>query len=641
MRMVTHGMTWLCPALLAMQMLACGAGPSDTLGELESLRQAATEPDVLETVSGWNFSEELEEYTIFSKEPGVSAKICVRDQCRTFVTGVSRFDDPEELGQPHDPTDPDAFRADSLFRIGSGTKAFLAAIIFQLIERGQISLDDKISRFFPEYRRWGEITVRQLMHMNAGIPEYIRDKLNLAKVLLEKSVGIDARFTPRQLLEIVADRDLMFKPGERVLYTQTNYLILALIAEKVTGQKLRDLFQTMVFDRVGLKTAFEDAGASSRIPIAGLVSGYYNLSLAHQSPIGVLIPKEMKRGANIVESDYMFHPSTAWGTGDLIATIDDAMRFWKAHLREGRFVSSSALRSEMMRFEPGIVEGEPFRYGLALGQYFTPIGEAYGHGGVQVGYTSRTYIFKDRPLEMIFFHNYGPSQADDFHRNLMRRISAREAEAGACRPLPASRVWNQAEDDQAYAHIRFKGPLNADESVNDLGVGYVKVALPNKSWTRLIRDTNVLYPYESSRKVYLSGEQLVFESMGENKGSSKYLVRVEVPRELWSRTTPDSITYPTPDGSGLFVRVDHLQADRSGVNLKRCTVAATAPSARIRFQRCAAAESDPSPASTLGFFLKVPLAQDQKELKEILDGKGLPTCTCARKDNPSWTPCTD
>ncbi|MCP4654410.1 MAG: serine hydrolase [bacterium] len=140
----------------------------------------------------------------------------------------------------------------SIFRIGSTSKQFTAMAVALLAEEGKLSLDDDVRKFFPELPDYGRtITVRHLIHHTSGI----RDYLTLAGL-----VGWGEDFSIAEALGIVArQKTLNFEPGEKFLYSNSNYFLMALLVERVTGETLREWAEEHIFKVLGMSnTHFHD-----------------------------------------------------------------------------------------------------------------------------------------------------------------------------------------------------------------------------------------------------------------------------------------------------------------------------------------------------------------------------------------------
>src|SRR5437588_7987449 len=123
------------------------------------------------------------------------------------------------------------------FRLGSITKQFTAAAILQLAEEGKLSLDDPVSKYYPQApAAWAPITLKHLLTHTSGIPSYTS-----IPGFFDKSSQADR--TPEEIIALTQDKPLEFKPGEKFSYDNTGYIILGFVIEKVSGQPYRDYLQ--------------------------------------------------------------------------------------------------------------------------------------------------------------------------------------------------------------------------------------------------------------------------------------------------------------------------------------------------------------------------------------------------------------
>jgi CubicO group peptidase (beta-lactamase class C family) len=142
-----------------------------------------------------------------------------------------------ELGVPANP--------ETLFQAGSLGKQFLAALVLRLVEDGKISLDDSITKFYPDAPwRWRGITIRHLLTHTSGIPDYEDDKFDLRK-----------DYTEDELARYAFSLKLDFEPGARWSYSNTGYMLLGTIIRKVTGRFYGDVLGENVFGPLGMKTS--------------------------------------------------------------------------------------------------------------------------------------------------------------------------------------------------------------------------------------------------------------------------------------------------------------------------------------------------------------------------------------------------
>jgi CubicO group peptidase (beta-lactamase class C family) len=142
---------------------------------------------------------------------------------------------------------------DTEFRIGSVTKQFTAAAIFQLIEAGKVALDDPVSTYVEGLpHAWTGITIRQLLNHTSGIADFVQ-----YNGFIHGPARLD--LMPDQILDLVRDQPLEFAPGSRFKYTNTGYALLGMIIERISGQSYADYMQQHVLRALNLNhTAYDD-----------------------------------------------------------------------------------------------------------------------------------------------------------------------------------------------------------------------------------------------------------------------------------------------------------------------------------------------------------------------------------------------
>ncbi len=131
------------------------------------------------------------------------------------------------------------------YRIGSISKMFTSVLVFKFIEQGKLSLDDKLSKFYPSVKNADIITISQLLNHHSGIHNFTDDKDYPGYMILQKS--------REQMLDIIVSKSVDFEPGEKGQYSNSNYVLLSLILEEISGQTYSDLVQDYICRPYGLK----------------------------------------------------------------------------------------------------------------------------------------------------------------------------------------------------------------------------------------------------------------------------------------------------------------------------------------------------------------------------------------------------
>jgi D-alanyl-D-alanine carboxypeptidase len=154
------------------------------------------------------------------------------------------------------------------FRLGSITKQFTAAAILQLAEQGKLSLDDPISKYYPDApASWAAITLKHLLTHTSGIPSY-----TAISGFFRQSARTDR--TPEEIIALTRDKPLEFKPGEKFAYDNTGYILLGYVIEKVSGQTYQAYLANHLLMPLGLKNTGYDVSET----ILPLRAAGYSLS---------------------------------------------------------------------------------------------------------------------------------------------------------------------------------------------------------------------------------------------------------------------------------------------------------------------------------------------------------------------------
>ncbi|MGZ8363278.1 MAG: serine hydrolase domain-containing protein [Caulobacteraceae bacterium] len=224
--------------------------------------------------------------------------------CPGVAVGMSRHGEPL-LTKGYGLADLDAktpVAADSVFRIGSLTKQFTAALIVKLAAEGRLGLDDPAARYLPVFANAKPFTLRQLLHHTAGLHSDESDA--------SPTRGGASPKTQIELAQAVAGQPMLFdfEPGTAWLYSNANYIVLGAVVEAVTGKPLARAAEAMIFKPLGLgRTAFDTSAAI----VPGRVTGY--------------TPVEGKPGAYTPAA--FIEISDAGGAGAMRSTVGDLGRW--------------------------------------------------------------------------------------------------------------------------------------------------------------------------------------------------------------------------------------------------------------------------------------------------------------------------
>lgn len=228
----------------------------------------------------------------------------------------------------------DAVAAKTVFPIASISKQVTAAMMMTLVEQGSVSLDDQIIRYFPRLQGWAGVSVEHLLGQTSGIPGYTEfesfDELRYSPAL------------PQNVVDTVAGLPLGFAPGAEWQYSNTNYVLLAMLIEMVAGEPYADFLSRTIVEPLELA----DTGSLDCLSAAGEVAeGYTTYAL----------------GA--IELARPWDPVWAFGAGGLYSTVFDLLR-WNLALRNERVVNAHSL--SLMTTSGVLSNGQATNYGFGL-----------------------------------------------------------------------------------------------------------------------------------------------------------------------------------------------------------------------------------------------------------------------------------
>ncbi len=154
------------------------------------------------------------------------------------------------------------FTRETEFRIGSLTKQFIARLVVEM-EEELLNIDDKVSEFIPDYPNGDKISLKNLLSMTSGIYNYFDDFIyeyhDFVKYEHVYSERLFREYSAVELMEFFKDKPLSFTPGTKYEYSNSNYVILGYIIEKISGMDLEDYLKKKILDRLGLElTSYGD-----------------------------------------------------------------------------------------------------------------------------------------------------------------------------------------------------------------------------------------------------------------------------------------------------------------------------------------------------------------------------------------------
>jgi D-alanyl-D-alanine carboxypeptidase len=265
-------------------------------------------------------------------------------------------------------------------RIASNTKMFTATVILQLVGEGRISLDQPVERYLPGVVRGHgndgrRITVRMLLQQTSGLPDYDTIVTDGGGSLGDVA---HTYFGPRQLVDAALSEKREFAPGTRWSYSNTNYVLLGLVAERVAGRPIGEQITRRIIKPLRLTDTYWPGVGEQRI--------------RGRHPQGYLADKPGAPWKNVTTMD----PSLGWAAGQLVSTPRDLNRFMTS-LLDGRLLRPAQLAQMRTTVKaPGFEPTKGWRYGLGLARHAPGCGVVgWGHGGDIQGFESRNLATRD------------------------------------------------------------------------------------------------------------------------------------------------------------------------------------------------------------------------------------------------------
>jgi len=262
-------------------------------------------------------------------------------------------------------------------RIGSITKTFLATVILQLVDEGGISLDDPLQEYVPEVPGSGEITVRMLLDHTSGIFDYTSDE--------DFQEAVDAepltKWQPQELVDFAISHEPYFAPGQGWQYSNTNYILLGMIVEEVTGNQVGDEMRTHIYERLGL--------ASTSFPEGPEMSGRHSHGYMYSDD-----------QTDLMDITTTFDPSLAWAAGGMISNLGD-LEVWAEALATGELLSSATQEERLT-----LVDAQQgTQYGLGIVDYKGFL----GHGGDIPGFSNAAFYNPSLDVTIVLSLNKNPN----------------------------------------------------------------------------------------------------------------------------------------------------------------------------------------------------------------------------------------
>ena len=266
----------------------------------------------------------------------------------------------------------------TVFDIASLSKQFTAMAVMILVERGKLNYEDSISKFFPEFESDArQVTIRQLLNQTSGIADY-----TLVWGESKKLKGDSARTNQNVVRFLARQQKLRFQPGQKWEYSNSNYVLLAQIVSKVTGEPFTQFVKENIFQPLAMNDSF--VYDNSKATQAGRATGY------------------ISQGSGAKPADRNLE-NYVCGDGQINSTTEDLAK-WDQALYTEKLVKASTLNEA---FRSGrLSDGTSINYGFGwgLGRYRgLPV---ISHGGDTDGFVAQITRFPQQHFTVILLSNY-------------------------------------------------------------------------------------------------------------------------------------------------------------------------------------------------------------------------------------------
>ncbi len=274
-------------------------------------------------------------------------------------------------------------KIDSPMRIASMAKAFNGAVALSLASERRLGLDDTVGQWLPGvWPKADAVTVREMLGHTAGLPDYIRQPAFIATLTADPGQYLP----PLELIDYVNDLDVGLPPGESYEYSDSDNIMVGLIAEAATGRTYDQLLKRKIYRPVGIRdTSLPDTLAMPK----GYMHGY-----------------DRNDAGRFEDVSKFINPALAWASGGIVSTPADVNDFFRAYVG-GDLFSARVARSQNRYVRGRSSPPGPGRNDATLGlfRYRTRCGTVYGHTGSYPGYRLFAASSADGKRSVVFSVN--------------------------------------------------------------------------------------------------------------------------------------------------------------------------------------------------------------------------------------------
>jgi D-alanyl-D-alanine carboxypeptidase len=327
------------------------------------LASAASFPaQTSESVLGAGEEAKIEKMLVDSRVPSLSVAIVEHGKLAYAKAFGKASLDPDRVADPQ-----------TRYAVGSISKQFTAAAILLLAEQGKLSLDDRVSKYFPDLTRANEVTIRELLSHTSGYEDYAPQDYMIP--------AWTKPTTPTAILDEWAKKPLDFDPGTKWQYSNTNYVLAGRIFEKSSGEDLMKFLEARIFEPLGMSSA----GDCSVVKTPDDAVAYTRYALGPARPA-------LREG-----------PGWYFGAGELCMTPSDLAK-WDIAFLDKRILSAHSY--DEFTHEVRLTNGDLTHYalGLDVGALDNKI-PMISHGGEVSGFLALNRVFPTRDAAVIVLSN--------------------------------------------------------------------------------------------------------------------------------------------------------------------------------------------------------------------------------------------
>lgn len=377
---------------------------------------------------------------------------------------------------------------------GSVGKTFVAALVLKQVEAGQLYLDERLESYFGQeswYRALpnaADITVRMLLQHTSGLPRYVFQEAFIQA--LKDQPG--RSWKPEELLGFIAGMPAKHPAGKGWGYSDTNYLLLGMLLEKVSGKAYYALLQEQILGPLGLQHTYP----SDKPELPGLTQGY----IGSQNILG------LPRDKTVEDGRYAINPQFEWTGGGLVTNAEDLAR-WMHNLQKGKVIGKRMLQE--MRLPAAFRSGRPADSGYGLGCFAWQEGGGmhYGHEGVMPGHVTTVEYAAEEGLAIAIQVNTDEGFTGKLHGFVLGLKTIAKAQLETLEKAAIldnfrqqEACWNQADID---CYMKAYHPSDSIRTISSQG--------PTFGYEAIRRQYQANWPPERMGQLYF--DQLLLERL--------------------------------------------------------------------------------------------------------------------------------